>query len=85
MAANVLNSSRAVEMSIFIVRAFVKMRKFLRQHTELSNRIAQLEQQMVGHDEQLIQIIEAIKQLLNPEPPQKKYRIGFQSDKEDID
>jgi hypothetical protein len=37
MAASVLNSSRAVEMSIFIVRAFVKMRKFLRQHTDLLN------------------------------------------------
>jgi hypothetical protein len=40
---------------------------------------------MVEHNEQLIQIIEAMKQLLNPEPLQKKYRIGFQSDNEDND
>ena len=83
MAASVLNTSRAIEVSVFIVRAFVKLRKLISEHKELARKIAQLERRMTEHDEQLIQIVRALKQLLKPDPPPKQYRIGFQSDKED--
>jgi hypothetical protein len=81
MAASVLNTSRAVEVSVFIVRAFVKLRKVISEHKEIARKIAQLERRMTRHDDQLIQIVQALKQLLKPELPPKKYRIGFQSDK----
>ncbi len=77
MAASVLNSTRAVEVSVFIVRAFVKLRKVIAAHKELANKIAQLERRLAGHDEQIIALVHAIKQLMAPEPPPKKRRIGF--------
>ena len=83
MAASILNSARAVDVSVFIVRAFVKLRKVISEHKEIARKIAQLERRMTEHDEQLIQIVNALKQLLKPDPPPKKYRIGFQSDKEE--
>jgi len=83
MAASILNSARAVDVSVFIVRAFVKLRKVLSEHKEIAKKVAQLEKRMTEHDEQLIQIVNALKQLLKPDPPPNKYRIGFQSDKEE--
>lgn len=82
MAASVLNSTRAVEVSVFIVRAFVKLRKAIAAHKELANKIAQLERRLTDHDEQIIALVHAIKQLMNPEPPPKKRRIGFRSEEE---
>ena len=82
MAASVLNSLQAVEVSVFIIRAFLKIRKEISEHKELSRRISQLERRLAGHDEQLVQIVQVLKQLLNPDPPAKKYRIGFQADED---
>ena len=82
MAASVFNTPRAVEVSVFIVRAFVKLRKVISENKELAREIAQLERRMAEHDDQLIQIVQALKELLNPDPPPKIYRIGFQSDQE---
>ena len=82
MAAGVLNSPRAVEVSVFVVRAFVKLRKIISEHKELARKMTQLENQLTEHDVQLMQIVQAIKQLLKPDPPPKKYRIGFNSDQE---
>lgn len=81
MAASVLNSKRAVEVSVYIVRAFVKLRRMIDEHKELSRRIAQIENHLADHDEQIIELIKAIKQLLKPEPPPKKRRIGFKAGK----
>jgi hypothetical protein len=77
MAASVLNTPRAVEVSVFIVRAFVKLRKVISEHKELTRKISQIERRLIEHDDQLIQIIQALKQLLNPNLPPKRYRIGF--------
>ena len=77
MAASVLNSKRAVEVSVYIVRAFVKIRRMIAEHKELSRKIVQIEIHLADHDEQIIELIRAIKQLLKPEPPPKKRRIGF--------
>lgn len=81
MAASVLNSKRAVEVSVYIVRAFVKLRRMVAEHKELSRRIAQIENHLADHDAQIIELIKAIKQLLKPEPPPKKRRIGFKAGK----
>lgn len=81
MAASVLNTPRAVEVSVFIVRVFIKLRKVLAENKEIARKISQLEKRMSEHDEQLIQIVKALKQLLKPDPPPKKYQIGFRSNK----
>jgi len=77
MAAGVLNTSRAIEISVFIVRAFVKMRQMVTGHKELQRKIAQIERRLTDHDEQIIELVRLIKQLLKPEPPPKKRRIGY--------
>ena len=77
MAASVLNSPRAVEMSIFVVRAFVRLRSFLASQKELAVKVADLERKLTTHDKQIIAIIDAIKQLMAPPPVPKKYPIGF--------
>src|ERR1700741_3914060 len=51
MAASVLNSSRAVEMSVFVVRAFIRLREFARGHVEISRRLDALERRVTEHDE----------------------------------
>jgi hypothetical protein len=82
MAASILNSSRAVEVSVFIVRAFVKLRKIISTHKELANKISQLERKLTDHDDQIIALVHTIKQLMKPEPPPKKRRIGFRSEED---
>jgi len=77
MAASVINSPSAIEMSVFIVRAFVKLRQTIAQHKELARKIAQLERGLSEHDSQIQSLFQAIKQLLNPKLPPKKRRIGF--------
>jgi hypothetical protein len=80
MAASVINSPRAIEVSVFIVRAFVKLRRAIAEHKELARRIALLETKLADHDEQIIALVKAIRQLIDPEPPPKRRRIGFQKD-----
>ncbi|MGB5985739.1 MAG: ORF6N domain-containing protein [Desulfobacterales bacterium] len=79
MAASVLNSPKAVEVSVFVVRAFVQLRETIAEHKELARKIAKLERKLGDHDEQIMAIIEAIKQLMDPKPPPKTRRIGFRS------
>lgn len=80
MAASVLNSPQAVEVSVFVVRAFVQLREMISGHKELSQKISQLERKISEHDEQILAIVKAIKQLMGPKPPPKKRRIGFHPD-----
>jgi hypothetical protein len=80
MAASVLNTPRAVEMSVFVVRAFVRLRNFLATRKELAEKVAELERKMSSHDEQIVAIIDAIKQLMATPAPPKKRSIGFQSE-----
>jgi hypothetical protein len=81
MAASVLNSPRAVEMSIFVVRAFVRLRSFLASQKELAAKVGDLERKLTTHDQQIIAIIDAIKQLMAPPPLPKKHPIGFRPNK----
>ena len=77
MLASVLNSQSAVEASIFVVRAFVRLREILSTHKELAKKMKELELKMETHDEQITALFEAINQLLTPlEAPKRK--IGFE-------
>jgi len=80
MAAGVLNSSRAIEVSIFVVRTFVAMRELVDTKKELSERIDELERsidkRLARHDQTIAQILGAIRALMNP-PEAKRRPIGF--------
>ncbi|MBT8367233.1 MAG: ORF6N domain-containing protein [Deltaproteobacteria bacterium] len=80
MAASILNSDRAVDVSLFIVRAFVALRRTISEHKELARKLTKLERKLADHDDQIIAIIEAIKKLSSPQPVPKKRRIGFHSE-----
>jgi phage regulator Rha-like protein len=69
MAATVLNSTRAVEMSVFVVRAFVRMREMLAKNRQLAAKINELDRRLETHDTAIQDIIEAIKELMVPESP----------------
>ncbi len=77
MAASVLNSPRAIEISVHVVRAFVHMRELLSGHKELAQKLAQLERKVGAHDKAIAEIINAIRQLMAPEETKKKRPIGF--------
>jgi phage regulator Rha-like protein len=77
MAATVLNSKRAIEMSVFVVRAFVRMREMLAKNRQLAAKINELDRRLETHDTAIQDIIEAIKELMVPERPSKR-GIGFQ-------
>ena len=84
MAANVLNSRQAVQMSVFVVRAFIKMREMLVASRALAEKLAELEKALTGrldiHERAIVQVLEKIMHLLNPprisEPAKKS--IGFE-------
>jgi hypothetical protein len=77
MAASVLNTERAVEVAVFVVRAFVKIRRVLSEHRELAQRLVQLEVRLSDHDEQILGVVRAIRTLLGNDPVPKRRRIGF--------
>jgi len=76
MAASVLNSPRAVEMSVYVVRAFVNLRTHILQYKELSQKVSELEAKLGKHDENIVAIVNALKLLMEP-PKAKKKEIGF--------
>jgi hypothetical protein len=79
MAASVLNSPRAVEMSIYVVRAFVRQRETLATHKALAAKLAELEQRLETTDHNIVEIVKAIHMLAMP--PEKPVRqIGFRPD-----
>jgi hypothetical protein len=77
MAASVLNSQQAVAMSVFVVRAFVKLRQAVLQHAELCRRLDDLERQFGSHDRQIVALVEAIRRLMSPAAVPRRRRIGF--------
>lgn len=76
MLSSVLNSKRAIDVNIAIMRAFVKMREILSANREFSEKLKILEAQLAEHDEQFRVVFEVIKQLLKEEEKPKK-KIGF--------
>jgi ORF6N domain len=78
MAASVLNSRRAVEMSIFVVRAFVQMREALLVNQKVVAKLSELESRWDEHDAEIQDLVEAIRELMAP-PPANHRRIGFEA------
>jgi ORF6N domain len=76
MAATVLNSEQAVEMSVYVVRAFVRLREMLAANREFADRIKELEEHLETHDGAIQEIINVMKKLMNP-PPSRRRKIGF--------
>ena len=74
MAANVLNSPRAIEMSVYVVRAFVRLREVLATHKDLARKLEELEQK---YDAQFKIVFDAIRELMTPPPGAPKKQIGF--------
>jgi hypothetical protein len=77
MAANILNSPRAHEMSVYVIRAFVKMRAALSGSQELKRRLAEIEKTLMGHDAALRDLYQKLRPLLVPPPEPKRREIGF--------
>lgn len=76
MLASVLKSERAAQMSIFIVRAFIKMREMLATHADLALKIGEIERKQKEHGDQLSAVYSVVKHLMNP-PEGPKKKIGF--------
>jgi ORF6N domain-containing protein len=76
MAASILNSPRAIEMSIYVVRAFVQLRELLASNTALARKLNELEAKLNTHDQAIAAILSAIRELMNPPAP-KGRGIGF--------
>ena len=80
MAATILNTPRAIEVSVYVVRAFVQLREVLATHKQLAERLdaleAKIERKLATHDRALADIINAIRELMAPPDP-KKRPIGF--------
>ncbi len=77
MMSSVLRSPKAARVNVAIMRAFVHLRQLLVDHQEIADRVAELEQKYVDHDERIAAVFEAIRQLLLPTPTGEKQRIGF--------
>lgn len=77
MAGMILNSPRAVAISVYVVRAFVRMREALLARTGMEKRLAEIERTLVGHDAALKDLYRKIKPLLLPPPEPPRREIGF--------
>ena len=77
MAATVLNSRRAVGTSLYVVRAFVRLRQLLATHRALARRIEQHERKLSQHDHAIAGLMDTIRDLLAPNRPIRRRSIGF--------
>ena len=76
MLASVLNSEVAVQASVRVVRAFIKLRQMVAANAQLAAKLEELERRLDSHDEAIVDLFAALKRLLEPEP-RKKREIGF--------
>lgn len=83
MAASVLNTPQAVKVSVYVVRAFVKLREMLSTHKELARRLDDLERSLQKHDHQIVSLFQAIRQLMTPPPEKPRSQIGFATELEE--
>lgn len=77
MAATVLNSPRAIEMSLYVVRAFVQLREALAANKAVGKRLDELEQKFGSHDHAITELFTALRRLMQPSDPPRRRRIGF--------
>jgi len=81
MAASVLNSESAVAVSVYVVRAFIKLRQMLAPYKELTKKLEQLEKKLQAHDKQIVTLDQAIRLLMPPPDAKPKKPFGFYSKK----
>ena len=79
MAANILRSERAIHMSVFVVRVFVRLREHVAANQAILKRLAEIDQTLLQHDSALLDLYEKLLPLLQPPPDLPKRRIGFRS------
>src|SRR5881394_340788 len=77
MAANILNSPRATAMSVYIIRAFVRMREDLAANAAILKRLAEIDKTLLLHDAALSEIFQKLRPLLAPPPAPPKPEMGF--------
>jgi hypothetical protein len=81
MAASMLSTPRAIDVSVYVIRAFVRLRELLSTHKELSRKFADLERRVSSHDEAIQSLVAAIRRLMQPppsaSPSASPRRIGF--------
>jgi len=77
MLSSVLNSKRAIQVNIAIIRTFVRLKQMLSTHKDLAQKLSELERRMEKHDEHIHTIFQAIRQLMNQPPEPSKRKIGF--------
>jgi hypothetical protein len=80
MLSSVLNSKRAIQVNIAIMRVFVKIKEMVVTHKELMYKLSELERKVEKHDGDICTVFEAIRQLMDPPPEKPKRRIGFHHD-----
>jgi hypothetical protein len=79
MAASVLDTPYAIEVSVLVVRTFVKLRQLLALNKELRHKLLEIERKIQDHDGAIRDLIQTIHHLMEPPSPVKKNRIGFAS------
>jgi hypothetical protein len=80
MVANILRSERAIQMSIFVVRAFVRLREHVAANTAVLRRLAEIDEILLRHDAALRDVYQKLLPLLQPPADPPKRRIGFHTD-----
>jgi len=83
MAATILNSPRAVDVSVFVVRAFVRLSRIAADQRQFALKLAEIEAKLSVHDQSLKAVFDAIRQLMQPPPAPKRRKIGFATDPDD--
>ena len=82
MAANILRSAHAVQMSVYVVRAFVRMREQIVANAAILKRLAEIDRTLLQHDSALRDVYNKLLPLLQPPPASPKRRMGFIADEE---
>ncbi len=82
MAATILNSARPIKVSLFVVRAFLKLREMLSSQEEFARKLEDLEKKFADHDEKFKIVFQSIRQLMEPAPVPPKRWIGFPTSQE---
>lgn len=77
MAANVLRSPKAVEMSVYVVRAFIKQREVLATNATILRRLAEIDKTLLEHNSALLSLWKKLQPLLAPPPERPRREIGF--------
>lgn len=80
MAANILRSEQAIQVSVFVVRAFVRLRKQVAANQAILKRLAEIDRALLEHDSALMDVYEKLLPLLQPPPDEPQRRIGFRRD-----